>query len=338
MSKIAIVGLGGMGRRHCQAVKLVEGAELKAICDLNEGLFAEVQKDYPNAKGYTDYKKMLAEEDLDLVVVATTGPFHYDVAIAAAQAKVKAILCEKPMTTSIRKAKEIIETCQANQVRLAVNHIRRWSSTYLKLKSLIKEGIIGDIRHFFFEFGGGQFASNGGHVLDTIRFLTDENPEKVFGFIDQTGTPSPRGPQYKDPGAYGMMWFSGGVKVFFNMSEDYGCSSYFEILGSVGRIIIDEKINRFEIWSRKLEDRDLPFTKRPTMEQVPFVGAGNDMIEISKNAMQELLGDGEISCTGLDGLMSLQMAIAVHYSHEQQNGIVDYSLPKDWEDKEFSFT
>lgn len=338
--KIGIIGLGGMGRRHCEAALRVAGARLAAVCDLNSQAVALITQKYDDVAGYTGLQEFLSRTSLDLVVIATYGPSHAPIVLEVARAGIPCIFCEKPMTVSLQAADDMIQVCQAQKLRLAVNYFRRWSSTYHQLRNLLRGGVIGEIRHIVFEMAGGQFASNGGHLWDLIRFLTGQEPVKVLGFLDSANTPNPRGSQFKDPGAYGLAWLSGGAKIFFNMSEDFGVPMFIEIMGSVGRILIDEKAGKWEIWARRAEDRDQPMTRRPSLARVPFEGqAGeSEMVECSRRAMEELLGDRPVGCGVHDGKASLLVSVAVHCSHALGGQPVNLPVSQEWHMREFSFT
>lgn len=338
IKKAGIIGLGGMGRRHCEALKILKNVELTAVCDLRPEVIDQVAQQYAPRRSYVQWKDLLQREKLDLLIIASNGPSHAMITMAAAECGVPRILCEKPMATSLLDAQRMIEICREKEVRLAINHLRRWVSAYARLKAQLENGVIGEVRHITFEMAGGQLASNGGHLWDLIRFLTGKEPIKVQGFLDKTGAVNPRGAQYNDPGAYGLLWLEGGIRVFFDMSEDYGVPFFMEIMGSVGRVLIDEKANRWEIWARRPQDRNQPMTKRPALFSVPFQSEEIDMVDGCRRIVEELLDDGPISCSGEDGLKSLLVTIGVHESEALGNKIIKLPLEAHCYEKEFQFT
>ena len=338
-SNVVVIGLGGMGLRHCQAIQQLENVNLFAVCDLDEIKAIEARKAYNAKMLYTNWKDLITtyHDKIDLVIIATNGDTHHEIAKYASYNGIKAVLCEKPFTTSITKAIDLVNTCEHNKTNLAVHHIRRWSESYKRLKHIIQDGTIGDIRQISFEMGGGQLASNGGHLFDLARYLTDKNPTKVLGFLDTKGTPNPRGDKFSDPGAYGIVWFD-DVRVYFDMSEDYGTPMMFKILGSLGHIIVDEKDADWRISARRIQDRQQPLTRRPNLVKIPFEGHGMmDMVETCKLSITDIL-EGNVSCSGYDGLMSLTIPIAVHVSHDNDNQIVELPLTEEQQEKEYSFT
>ena len=155
--------------------------------------------------------------------------------------------------------------------------------------------------------------------------------------IDKKGTPNPRGSNFYDPGGYGMVWFD-DVRVYFDMSEDYGTPMLFKILGSVGHIIVDEKAREWKISTRSDEDRNQPLTRRPNLIKIPFEGHGMmDMIDTCKESITDIL-DNNVSCSGEDGMKSLMIPIGIHKSDESGNVMVNFPLDEEDSIKEYKFT
>ena len=337
-AKVALIGLGVMGQRHARAISMLENGDFYAICDLNEEALKTTQDKYNVQKTFTSWQDMLQNEDLDLLVISTHGPLHAEMVLAAAEVKVPRILSEKPMATSLADCEKMIKACEANSVKLTVNHSRRWHKPYQELKQVLADGVIGDIRHITFEMAGGQMASNGGHFWDLARFLTGKEPVQAFGYLDKTGTKNPRGAQYNDPGAYGIVKFEDNIRIFFDMCEDYGVPFFMEIMGSVGRVVIDEKMNKWEISARSAEDRDQPMTRRPALVPVAFEGQPVNMISCCVGAMEELLSDQASSCDGADGMKSVEITVAMHESEKRGNQVVSFPLSEEARQVGYSFT
>lgn len=78
-----VVGLG-MGHHRAKVITQTEGARLAAVCDLNEERLSKAKTEF-GCEGYTEYKKMLRNKDVDVVMVMTPSGMHADFAIAAAK-------------------------------------------------------------------------------------------------------------------------------------------------------------------------------------------------------------------------------------------------------------
>jgi predicted dehydrogenase len=324
--RAAVVGLGRHGMRHLQAYQQLDDVEIVAVCDVRAENVAAAGADFQTARGYSDWQQLLDNEQLDVISVVTNGPTHAPITIAAAQAGVGHVLCEKPFATSIADGLQMIDACNARGTRLAVCHGRRWVSSYRQLRDLIAAGLIGKICHFWFTCGGGLFAGNGTHFMDLARMLNGGNPVLVTATIDSTGTPNPRGAEFEDPGAVAIYHFDNGMRLVVDMCEDLGIPPRIEIAGSIGRILIDEVEGRWEIVARAGNDREEPVGQYwLPLVRTPFAPVTLDMVQILVAGLKELLGGGPITCSGADGLTTLEMVIGAHVS--SRNGGVPVGLP-----------
>lgn len=231
--KGAIVGLGGMGRRHWECYVEDGRVEVVACCDRNLERLKAFQSETGVKRGYTDWREMLEKESPEILSVATNGPSHCEITLGAIERDVKRIFCEKPMASSPHDGRRMLEEAEKNDVLIAINHSRRWSPMHRKLSELIADGIIGELANLFFIVGGGRLGCNGSHIFDLARMLSSKEIIWAQGVIDRRGTPDPRGPEFKDPGAYGMLALEGGIRTFIDMFEDLGVPPYTVITGSV---------------------------------------------------------------------------------------------------------
>ncbi len=326
-TRAAIIGFGGMGQRHLSAYKKI-GVEVAAVADLFPEKIGGLLPELPENRIYKDYHDLFREEEIDIVSIVTNGPTHAEISIEASEAGIKRIMCEKPMATCLSDADRVISTCSKNNTRLAVNHIRRWSSNYRRLKQMIKSGIIGDIHHLYFNCGSTGLGNFAIHFFDTARYLTDSEAEWISGYIDTSRTPNPRGKQYIDPGGYGIVRFRNGTRFYVDTSEDTGVQYSFQIVGTYGRIIIDELNDIWSIRARSPETMPLPLTRYGSdTVSVPFESDTKfDIVDLTSRGLAELISDKPISSTGIDGRCSLEMVMAFHISDERENTKVTLPL------------
>jgi predicted dehydrogenase len=328
--RAAIIGFGGMGQRHFQAYANTD-AEVVAIADLYCEKIPDIIPNFSQVHIYKSYKELLQNEEIDIISVVTNGPSHAEITVAASEAGVKNILCEKPLATNIADAQRVVDICKSNGTRLSVNHIRRWSTDYAALKNLIKTGFIGEIRHLYFSCGSTGLGNFGIHFFDTVRYLTDSEPAWIMGFLDKTGTKNPRGEQFVDPGGYGIVRMKNGVRFFIDTSEDTGVQYSFQIVATYGRIIIDELNSTWQIRARTQPNTEIPLTRYGTeMDPVIFNCKEKfDIVTLTSRALQELISGHPISSTGMDGKKSLEMVIGFHVSDERDNTKVTIPLGVD---------
>ena len=147
--RAAVIGLGGMGRRQIQAARQA-GLRVVAVCDVAEAAFpaaAELCGEAPRT--YLRWQELLEQErgQAEVVLIATNGPSHHAITLAAASAGYPYIFCEKPMATSGRAAREMAQACAASGTKLAVNLARRFYDRSIRLKQLLDGGAIGELHH-----------------------------------------------------------------------------------------------------------------------------------------------------------------------------------------------
>jgi predicted dehydrogenase len=325
--RAAIVGFGGMGQRHYAAYQ-GSSCEVVAICDWQPEKVRDRMRDLPGDRVFADHAAMLdAVPDLDLVSVVSNGPTHAAIAIDAMERGVPRVLCEKPMATTLEMAERVAACAARTGARLAVNHVRRWSADYARVKQLVASGVIGRLRHITFTSGSTGLGNFATHAFDTMRYLFESEPVSVTGWVDRTGTPNSRGAHFVDPGGYGVVQFAGGQRGFVDASEDTGVQYMFTLIGEYGRIEIDELNNAWRIRARTPATRAAPLTRYGSeMAAVPFdASEPYDLVTLTRRAIDELAGDGPISCTAGDGRRSLELVVAVHESDDA--GHVPVALP-----------
>lgn len=141
---IAGVGIGGMGQNN--VAKCAEAGEnIVALCDVDSAYAAPVFEKYPNAKKWTDYRKMLDEQkDLDAVVVATPDHTHAVVAMAAMQ-RGKHVYVQKPLTRSVWEARMLTEAARKYKVQTQMGNQGHSSEELRLVTEWIQAGAIGNV-------------------------------------------------------------------------------------------------------------------------------------------------------------------------------------------------
>jgi len=154
--RVGIIGCGkpwksegatgfGMSHAHAQGYSASTDTAIVALADINLDNARAFQEKNGGDKLYEDYHQMLAQESLDIVSISTWPHLHAEMVIAAAQAGVKAIHCEKPMAPTFGECRAMVEACEANNVQLTFNHQRRFGTPFRKAKALLDSGVIGDL-------------------------------------------------------------------------------------------------------------------------------------------------------------------------------------------------
>jgi predicted dehydrogenase len=168
-----------------------EGSELVAVMRRNEKLAEDYARRHNVPKWYNDANKLINDPDVDAVYIATPPSTHKEYTIAAASAD-KPVYVEKPMALNYSECIEMVEACRKFNVPLFVAYYRRALPRFLKVKSLLEENRIGEIRSVSIKFfqqttdkdlspdnwrvdpsiaGCGYFCDLGSHMIDLIQFL-----------------------------------------------------------------------------------------------------------------------------------------------------------------------
>lgn len=143
---VGVVGAGYWGPNLVRNFRALPDCRLKVICDVKEDRLRHLRTLYPEIPGETKFENLIADRDLNAVVVATSVRHHYPMAKAALQAG-KHVLIEKPMSTSSEHCEELIEIAQQKGLVLMVGHTFLYSAPVRKIKEIVDSGEIGDLRY-----------------------------------------------------------------------------------------------------------------------------------------------------------------------------------------------
>ena len=146
MVKIGIIGTGNIAGYHAHEYKKIKGVKITSCCDTNEKRCREFAKKFGIPKIYTDYREMLANEELDGVTNSTPDAMHAEISIAVAKQKI-AVLCEKPMAVTLKQARKMLDAVNEYKVINMVNFSYRVSSALQQAAKVIASGSIGRLIH-----------------------------------------------------------------------------------------------------------------------------------------------------------------------------------------------
>ncbi len=197
MVRAGIIGLGKMGLSHAAIVGPHPEADMVAVCDTSS-LILDAFKKFSKINVYSDYKKMIDNEKLDCVVVATPTRFHYPIVKYALENGIHTF-CEKPFSLTVKEGEELVDLANKKWLVNQVGYHNHFIGTFRELKRLIRLKLIGDLIHFTGEaYGpvvtkekGGTWRSNpeegGGclfdyasHVINLIQEILGK-PVKAEG-------------------------------------------------------------------------------------------------------------------------------------------------------------
>ena len=263
MYKVGIIGLGQIAYfidqdpnrkiiwSHIKAYQNTKNTKITAICgDTDWNLVKQIQKDENIEKGYVDYKKMLEENDFDIVSICTPIELHYEMAKKCIETGVKAVFCEKTLSYSIEEAKEILELSKKHNTVFAVNYILRWDNINKEIKKLIEENAIGKI-YTIVGYGTTALHTSASHIIDLMLYFTNSKPQYVVGEKQTDFVREVHG--VDDYGGCGMIKFESGAIGFIKAvsTSPFKYMLEMDIMGENGRIRLYNNGNTFELYQYK---------------------------------------------------------------------------------------
>jgi scyllo-inositol 2-dehydrogenase (NADP+) len=182
MVNAAVVGYGYAGQAfHSYLIGLAEGLDLYAISTRSPERQQTAAEQHPEARIYGSIDDLLADDQVDLVIIATPHDTHRDLAIRAMDAS-KHVVVDKIMCMNAQEAVDMIKASQRNKVMLSVFHNRRWDWDYLTVKKVIADGLLGEPYLFqaaIMRYGSprgwrGVKAQSGGILYDWPAHFVDQ--------------------------------------------------------------------------------------------------------------------------------------------------------------------
>ena len=347
--RTAIIGMRGIGSSvakpppnpvlgqlipasHVENYALLPQTELVAVCDLVPDLLEGFRRDFgatlPNVKTYADYREMLSKERIDILSVATSDHIHAQMTVDGVEAGAKAILCEKPIATTLADADRMIEVCERAGVPLMIHHNRRWEPEYQQARELIRSGEIGELRLVFATLGGprAMLFRNGTHLIDLLCFFADADPAWVMGDLDDHFRDY--GPRYAgtggrdattDPGCSAYVHFENGVRAFINISKNAPQNFELELVCENGRIRVGRNVG--EVW--RMPPPWQAFVSRLQPEQttrINLLAAIPELIDMIES------GRREGTSTAQDGRRALSIILGILQSNVAGSSRLDFPI------------
>ena len=191
-----IIGLGSIARKFADGLKAAPDAELAAVGSRSQEKADKFGAEYGVARRHGSYEALAADPDVDAVYVASPHPMHREHALLCLNGG-KAVLCEKPFTINAAEAAQVIQTARVKKLFLMEAMWTRFTPVMGKVRELVKEGAIGEVRMVQADFGfragfnpesrlfnpdlgGGALLDVGIYCLSFASMLLG-TPEQVMG-------------------------------------------------------------------------------------------------------------------------------------------------------------
>ena len=327
-----IIGCGVIAPWHARAFKNITDAKLVAVCDVIPEKAEKLKADFEAEYACTDYKEMLARDDIRIVSICTPSGMHADMGIDAALAG-KSILTEKPIDISLAKIDKLIQTCDEQNVKLACIFQRRTSNLWKLVKRSVEEEKLGKmvlasayLKYFrsqeYYDSagwrgtwaldGGGALMNQGVHLVDILRWIMGP-VDTIFSFADHLA----RRIEVEDTTVSSIKFKSGAFGTLEGTtSVTPGMNHRMEFHGEKGTILIDgESIIRWEVPGddkeevlKGLEDKVGDASSDPTA-----ISADGHQMQIA-DLIAAVREDREPMISGREARNAVELILAVYQS------------------------
>ncbi|MFA5449961.1 MAG: inositol 2-dehydrogenase [Clostridia bacterium] len=253
MLKIGIIGAGRIGRVHAESItRFVKDAEVKAIADpfITEESAAWARRQ-GIAEVYSDYKRILEDKEIDIVLICSSTDTHSSISLEAI-AHGKHIFCEKPIDHDVEKIKEVIDALKDTDLKYQVGFNRRFDHNFMAAQAAVSSGKIGELNILkitsrdpapppvsYIKVSGGMFLDMTIHDFDMVRFISGDEVEEVYA-VGGVLVDKEIGKAGDIDTAIITLKLKGGALAVIDNSRRaaYGYDQRVEAFGSLGQVAI----------------------------------------------------------------------------------------------------
>lgn len=271
--KVGIMGASFAKAAYLPALSKIDDVEVVAIASARLSSAQSTADEFGIPHAYDDWQEMLKQHEFDLVCIATPVVYHVAMVLAALDAGAN-VLCEKPFAMNADETRQMLKKAGALGRLHIIGHELRFNPTRRKVRDLIADGVIGQVRHVnilnvsasygdpasrvendwwgLAEMGGGRLGANGSHQIDLLRYwlgdVTSVSGEVRTLVPDRTGkdTGKPWTATADDQTNFTLKFASGAIaSVFISGAARHSYGNHTQIFGSEGTILLsnsDEKL------------------------------------------------------------------------------------------------
>jgi len=308
--KVGVVGAGRMGRRHIEACGRA-GFDVVMISDHNAESLALARQLVP-AIEVVESRELVANNNLDLVIVATTTTSHVQLAAEAIENGVPYVLIEKPLGRSLGECDRIVALAAKRGAKVAVNHPYRHMPPFQRLVALVGSDEFGGLSSMHVVGGNGGMAMLLTHFVDLFEMMSGEPVAAVEADLPSMIVPNPRGDQYEDYSGTVRGFTETGHRLVVDLAANQGTGMIATIAGPRGICTFDMLTGSITGRLRDPKDRELPSTQY--MFGATFQESPTSPIDIVAGAQSviESLVSSRPHCTLEQGRRFVEVLITAH--------------------------
>jgi len=349
--RVGVIGLG-MGFSHARSLAAgqIAGARLSAVCDLNPVKLEEAKATLPSeVKLWSDTDAMITSGEIDAIIIATPHYAHPDMAIKCLSHGLH-VLIEKPAGVYTKQVREMNRVAKDSGKVFSIMYNQRCNPLYKKLKELIAEGELGEIRRMnwiitnwyrsqsYYDSGGWRatWAGEGGgvlinqspHQLDLWQWTTGMMPKRMRAFCSFGKY---RNIEVEDDVTAYAEYENGATAVFITTTGEAPGTNRYEVTGDRGKIVIED--GKLTFWRLRVNESE--FNRQYTGGfgepecwkcEVPIAGDNPQHNGIIQNFTDAILHGTALIAPGEEGIHGLMLSNAMHLSAWTDNWV---ELPLD---------
>ncbi|MCH4058021.1 MAG: Gfo/Idh/MocA family oxidoreductase [Lactobacillaceae bacterium] len=354
--KIAIIGVGNIGNLHAGYLSAgkIKGARLVALCDTDINKLKLAKEKYGEEYRYFDNDDaVLNDRMIDAVIIATPHFAHPKIAAAAIKVG-KHVLSEKPAGVYTKAVREAIDVSKEHpELTYALMYNQRMNPVYQKAKQLVKDGEIGELRRTnwiitnwyrsqsYYDSGdwratwagegGGVLLNQDPHQLDLWQWICGM-PSRIMGFA-YFG--KHRNVEVETEVTAYAEYANGATGVFVTTTTETPGTNRFEIIGSKGKIVIEDELLKF--WQLQTDERDWNKEYKGGFGEpeawkidIPVIFDGTTGHQkIVQNFVNHILFGEKLLSPASDGIYGLSISNAIYLSTWEGQQWVDLPIDED---------
>ncbi|MEG1274130.1 MAG: Gfo/Idh/MocA family oxidoreductase [Ruthenibacterium sp.] len=333
----ALIGCGRIATNHIKAVRK-NGLALVAVCDIvpqhMESLLAQhgLEKE-PGIARYTDYKTMLAQEQPELVAIATESGLHAEIALFCIQRGIHCII-EKPMAMSMKDADEIVRLSEEKGVVVSACHQNRFNAAVQETRKALDANRFGTLSHGSIHVRWnrnrdyytqapwrGTWAQDGGclmnqciHGIDLLRWMLGDEVEELYGATRQRQHPYL---ETEDIGMAVVKFKNGAIGTIEGTTNVYpkNLEETLYLFGETGTVKIGgTSTNNIDVWH--FADESEQDERAEALAEATSNVYGNGHTRLYADVIEAIVHHRKPYVDAVAGRNALEMILAIYKSRK----------------------
>jgi predicted dehydrogenase len=327
--RMGVIGAGLWGNNHAHTFSVLPDTELVGVCDVDEVRARKMKDSFGAAYALTDYKALIARDDIDAVSIATPDFTHTPIILAALAAN-KHVLSEKPLATTVKEAETIAAAATVSKGKLMIDFHNRVNPILTQVRDMVRSGAIGAPKHgmarlsntTFVPFEMLSWSSKssalwflGSHLVDILRFILDDEVARVYA-VSRAGMLAAGGVDTADFHLSVLEFRKGAVVTMENswiLSRDNPSLVDFkvELVGEKGQIQADPTHNG---GLRRMVEGGMRYSDFIGVTPTGATRVGGFVLESIARFVDSVVRGAPLLADAMDGLANTKVLSAIEAS------------------------